>query len=64
LEIVISNGSFNQDDIINFSNEINNNALDFDSYDYSSEFEIVNEILGKKKVKSSLIPTVQGTIYQ
>jgi len=48
LEIVISNGSFNQDDIINFSNEINNNALDFDSYDDSSEFEIVNEILGKK----------------
>ena len=65
LEIVISNGSFNQDDIINFWNEINNNALDFDSYDDSSEFQIFNEILGKKKkVKSSSIPTVQGTLYQ
>ena len=65
MEIVISNVSYNQDDIINFSNEINNNALDFDSYDDSSEFQIFNEILGKKKkVKSFSIPTVQGNMYQ
>jgi len=65
LEIVTDNSSLDQDDFINSTDEMNYNTINFDSYDDSSEFEIANEFLGKRvKEKASLIPPVQGTMYQ